>query len=155
MIGKQILHYKILEKLGEGGMGEVYLAEDNKLKRQVAIKFLPRHIAKNKQDSQRFTNEAQAAAALNHPNIATIHAIEEFENETFLVMEYIQGKELKESVQDGHVSVDEAVAIVSKIADGLQSAHQKGIVHRDIKASNIMMTDSGQIKIMDNGLYVT
>jgi len=98
MIGKTISHYKISEKLGEGGMGVVYLAEDTKLKRKVAIKFLPRHISSNKEDQKRFEIEAQAAAALNHPNIAHIYAIEETENEMFIVMEYIDGRELKENL---------------------------------------------------------
>ncbi len=152
MINNTILHYKIIEKLGEGGMGIVYRAEDTKLKREVAIKFLPHHISANEEERQRFKIEAQAAAALNHPNIATIHAIEESNEEVFIVMEYIEGKELKEQISKEKTSVDQTIAIIGQIAEGLQVAHQKGITHRDIKSSNIMITKSGNVKIMDFGL---
>ncbi len=152
MIGKTILHYKILEKLGEGGMGVVYKAEDSKLKREVAIKFLPHHISANKEERQRFEIEAQAAAALNHPNIATIHAIEEYDNQFFIVMEYLEGSELKEKISKGKLSLDESLDIIEQIAKGLQAAHQKGIIHRDIKSSNIMITQTGTVKVMDFGL---
>jgi serine/threonine protein kinase/Tfp pilus assembly protein PilF len=155
MIGKEILHYKIIEKLGEGGMGVVYKAEDSKLKREVAIKFLPHHISANKEERQRFEIEAQAAAALNHPNIATIYAIENSEDEVFIVMEYIEGKELKNLVKPhSHESLplNDIINYIEQIAKGLQAAHQKGIIHRDIKSSNIMLTKSDQIKIMDFGL---
>jgi len=152
MIGKSILHYKILEKLGEGGMGVVYLADDTKLKRQVAIKFLPQHISENSNERKRFEIEAQAAAALNHPNIATIHAIEEVDNELFLVMEYIEGQELKEKIKAGPLTIEEVQNIAKQIAEGLQAAHKKGIIHRDIKSANIMITDDDKIKIMDFGL---
>lgn len=158
MIGKSILHYKILEKLGEGGMGIVYLAEDNKLKRQVAIKFLPGHIAANSDERQRFEIEAQAAAALNHPNIATIYAIDEADDQLFLVMEYIEGKELKDVINNPSVSplskggLWGVLDYTIQIADGLKTAHEKGIIHRDIKSSNIMITHNGQVKIMDFGL---
>jgi serine/threonine protein kinase len=165
MIGKTILHYKVLQKLGRGGMGVVYLAEDTKLKRQVAIKFLPRHVSANKDEHKRFENEAQAAAALNHPNIAQIYAIEETDNELFIVMEYIARKELKEIISDppssllskggqegGCMSIESALSIATQIAEGLKAAHEKGIVHRDIKSSNIMITKNGDVKIMDFGL---
>ena len=152
MIGKTILHYKIIEKLGEGGMGVVYLAEDTKLDRQVAIKFLPPHISANSDEHKRFEIEAKAAAALNHPNIATIHAIEEVDNELFIVMEYIPGKELKEEVRSKKLEVGKVLEIALQIAEGLQAAHEKGIVHRDIKSSNIMINEKGQVKIMDFGL---
>ena len=152
MIGKTILHYKILEKLGEGGMGIVYKAEDTKLKRDVAIKFLPRQIASQDEERERFKVEAQAAAALNHPNIATIHSIEETDDETFIVMEYIDGVELKDKMASGPVKLNKALEIVTKIGDGLKTAHNKGIIHRDIKSSNIMITVSDQVKIMDFGL---
>lgn len=152
MIGKTILHYKILEKLGEGGMGVVYKAEDTKLKREVAIKFLPHHISSNEEERKRFEIEAQAAASLNHPNIATIHAFEESDDRSFIVMEFIDGKELKDLIQENPFSIEEAVNISIQIAKGLEVAHKKGIIHRDIKSSNIMMTDKGQIKIMDFGL---
>jgi serine/threonine protein kinase/Flp pilus assembly protein TadD len=156
MIGKTIRrggsHYKIIEKLGEGGMGVVYLAEDTKLKRKVAIKFLPRHISSNKEDRKRFEIEAQAAAALNHPNIAHIYAIEETDDEIFIVMEYIKGMELKQKISSGPIQFNEAINIATQIAEGLDVAHNKGIVHRDIKSSNIMITKDGKVKIMDFGL---
>lgn len=152
MIGKTILHYKIIEKLGEGGMGVVYKAEDTKLKREVAIKFLPHHIQANEEERDRLKIEAQAAASLNHPNIATIHAIEETEDELFIVMEYIEGQELKGKIALSNLTTEEILKIAIQIAGGLQAAHEKGIVHRDIKSSNIMVTNKGQIKIMDFGL---
>ncbi len=152
MIGETILHYKILEKLGEGGMGIVYKAEDTKLKREVAIKFLPRFISTNKEERQRFEIEAQAAAALNHPNIAHIYAIEETEDEMFIVMELIDGKELKDRIKTGLIPNEEVINIANQIAEGLDVAHKKGIVHRDIKSSNIMITKEGKVKIMDFGL---
>lgn len=152
MIGQNISHYKILEKLGEGGMGVVYKAEDTKLKREVAIKFLPHQTSSTEEEGKRFRIEAQAAAALNHPNIATIHAIEEFDNVTFIVMEYIEGLELKQKFADGPLHIDNAIDIATQIANGLQVAHKKGITHRDIKSANIMLTENDQVKIMDFGL---
>ena len=152
MIGKTISHYKILEKLGEGGMGVVYKAEDLKLKRTVALKFLPHHIAVNEEDRERFKIEAQAAAALNHPNIATIYAIEEVDDELFIVMEYIDGQELRQKIEAGPLKVDVAMDIAMQIADGLQAAHKKGVFHRDIKSANIMLTQDDRVKIMDFGL---
>jgi len=157
MIGKTILHYKILEKLGEGGMGVVYLAEDTKLGRKVAIKFLPRHIAADGDEKERFVIEAKAAASLNHPNIATIYSIEEVESpdtgkESFIVMEYIQGQELKDLINSGSLSIEETLGIIIDTAKGLQAAHENEVVHRDIKSSNIMITDKRRIKVMDFGL---
>ncbi len=156
LTGKTISHYKILEKLGEGGMGVVYKAEDTKLERTVAIKFLPRHIASNAEERKRFEIEAKAAASLNHPNIATIHAIEEHDEEIFIVMEYIEGKELKDVIKSSGFSnpqgLEMAIHYATQIAEGLQTAHEKGVLHRDIKSANIMVTDKGQIKIMDFGL---
>ncbi len=160
MIGKIILHYNILQKLGEGGMGVVYLAEDLKLERKVAIKFLPRHIAANSEERERFKIEAKAAAALNHPNIATIYTIEEFDDpqlgmQMFIVMEYIEGKELKDIVRtysNKPLQMDEIINYAIQIAEGLEAAHKKGILHRDIKSSNIMITNEGKAKVMDFGL---
>jgi len=129
MIGKTISHYKILEKLGEGGMGVVYKAEDTKLKREVAIKFLPRFISANKEERQRFEIEAQAAAALNHHNIAHIYAIEEADDEMFIVMELIDGKELKDRIKTGPIPNEEVINIANQIAEGLDVAHKKSIVH--------------------------
>ncbi|MEK9137854.1 MAG: serine/threonine-protein kinase, partial [Bacteroidota bacterium] len=152
MIGQTISHHKILEKLGEGGMGVVYKAQDMNLDRDVAIKFLPRHVTASAADRERFTIEARAAAALNHPHIATIYSIEEVDGETFFVMEYIDGQELKNRIQSAPLSVDEVVEISRHIVDGLQAAHKKGIVHRDIKSSNVMLTGECSVKIMDFGL---
>jgi serine/threonine protein kinase len=152
MIGSTILHYKIIEKLGEGGMGIVYKAEDTKLRREVAIKFLPHYISGNEEEKKRFEIEAQAAASLNHPNITTIHAIEESNEDVFIVMEYIDGKELKEKIKSGPIPNREAIKIALQIAEGLEAAHRKGIVHRDIKSSNIMITNDGKVKVMDFGL---
>ena len=152
MIGKTILHYKILEKLGEGGMGVVYLARDTRLERKAAIKFLPHHISADEVEKERFKVEAKTAAALNHPNIATIYAIEETCDQVFIAMEYIRGVELSEKIKSGIIPVDEAIKIATQIADGLNAAHREGIIHRDIKSSNIMITDSGIVKIMDFGL---
>ena len=156
MIGKQVLHYNIVEKLGEGGMGVVYKAEDTKLERTVAIKFLPRHIAANSEERERFKIEAKAAAALNHPNIATIHAIEEVDDEMFIVMEYIEGQELRDIVEaqsgSGRMPLPAVLNYATQIASGLQAAHEKDVTHRDIKSANIMVTDKGQVKIMDFGL---
>jgi serine/threonine protein kinase len=152
MIGKTISHYNILEKLGEGGMGVVYKANDTKLERIIAIKFLPDHISANSEERKRFMIEAKAAAALNHPNIATIHAIEESDDEMFIVMEYIDGIELKEKINTDPISIDETLDIAIQIAEGLDAAHKNGIVHRDIKSSNIMINNDGKVKIMDFGL---
>lgn len=151
-VGKTILHYRIIEQVGQGGMGVVYKGEDKKLDRTVAIKFLPRHVAANEEERRRFVIEAKAAAALNHPNIATIHAIEESENETFIVMEYIDGQELKQLINNNPLPADRVTNIAIQIAKGLQAAHLAGIVHRDIKSNNIMITVDDQIKIMDFGL---
>ncbi len=154
-VGKTILHYKILEKLGEGGMGVVYKAVDTKLNREVAIKFLPHHIAPGEEERERFKIEAQAAAALNHPNIATIYAVEEVDGETFIVMEYIRGRELKDIINSNlpkMLDMRKVLDYATQIADGLQAAHEEGVIHRDIKSANIMITEKGQVKIMDFGL---
>ena len=152
LIGQTLLHYKVLDKLGQGGMGVVYKAEDSKLKREVAIKFLPYNISSDAEEKQRFEIEAQAAAALNHPNIATIYSIEEAGKDVFIAMEFINGIELKEKIKKERPNLDEARNIIEQIANGLSAAHQKGIIHRDIKSANIMITKSGLIKIMDFGL---
>jgi serine/threonine protein kinase len=162
MIGQTVLHYKIIKKLGEGGMGIVYLAEDINLERKVAIKFLPRSLTITSEDKERFKIEAKAAAALNHPNISTIHSIEEINDDIFIVMEYVEGKELKDIVEthlsadkadrDASLPIDEIINYATQIAEGLEAAHKKGIVHRDIKSQNIMITENHKIKIMDFGL---
>jgi len=150
MIGQTISHYKILEKLGEGGMGIVYKAEDLKLKRMVAIKFLPRSLSVHGEERERFTMEAQAASALNHPNVAVIYEIDEAEGETFIVMEYVDGKTLREAKQG--LSIRQVADIGIQIAEGLAAAHEKGIVHRDVKAENIMLRKDGRVQVMDFGL---
>ena len=152
MIGKTISHYKILEKLGEGGMGVVYKAQDTKLDRIVALKFLPRNLLCDSEAKARFTHEAKAASALNHTNITTIYEIDEVEGECFICMEYIEGKNLKDRIESAPLKIAEAIGIALQIAEGLQEAHQKGIIHRDIKSANIMQTTRGQVKIMDFGL---
>ncbi len=152
LVGKTILHYKVVEKLGEGGMGVVYLAEDTKLGRAVALKFLPGHRGVDDQDEARFVQEARLAATLNHPNICVIHAIEEHEGQLFISMEYVKGKDLKSKIKSGGMGLEEITGIMSSVADGLAVAHEKGIIHRDIKSDNIMVTADGHVKIMDFGL---
>ena len=152
MIGKTISHYRILEKLGEGGMGVVYKAEDTKLDRIVALKFLPKHLLCDEEAKTRFVHEAKAASALDHPNIATIHEIDEVEGECFICMAYIEGQSLKELVRDKKLSIEEILRITIQIGEGLDAAHKRGITHRDIKSDNIMLTQEGTVKIMDFGL---
>jgi serine/threonine protein kinase/Flp pilus assembly protein TadD len=152
MIGKTISHYKILEKLGEGGMGVVYKAQDIKLDRLVALKFLPQHLTADAVEKERFIHEAKAASALNHTNITTIYEIDEFEGQMFIVMEYCEGKTLKQIIEKETLSVKKVLDIGIQVCEGLAIAHEKGIVHRDIKSDNIMLTPRGQVKIMDFGL---
>ncbi|MEE9168113.1 MAG: serine/threonine-protein kinase, partial [bacterium] len=152
MIGKLISHYKILEELGRGGMGVVYKAEDTILKRMVALKFLPPHALGSDEEKARFVHEAQAAAALDHPNICTIYEIDEADGQTFIAMAYVPGQSLKEKIEAGPMELEESQNIAIQIADGLQAAHEKEIVHRDIKPANVMINEKGQAKIMDFGL---
>ena len=152
MIGQAVSHYRILEVLGAGGMGVVYKAEDTKLQRSVALKFLPAHTLVNDQEKQRFLREARAAAALNHPNIATVYEIDEDSGTTFLAMEFVAGQTLKDRIRSGPLELTEAVGIARQITRGLNEAHTKGIVHRDIKPANIMITATGGVKILDFGL---
>ncbi|OVE79093.1 hypothetical protein BVY01_03455 [bacterium I07] len=152
MINKVISHFKILEKLGEGGMGVVYKAHDTKLNRTVALKFLPASLTANETDKARFLQEAQAAAALNHNNVCTIHEIREHEDQQFIVMEYVEGMTLNEKIKSGPLELKTVIDYAMQIGEGLKAAHAKGIVHRDIKSSNIMVTGSNQIKVMDFGL---
>lgn len=153
MIGKTISQYKILKKIGEGGMGEVYLAEDTLLFRKVAIKTLPQDLVSDSEFTQRFMQEARTASALNHPNICIIHELIKEEEKHFIVMEYIEGKTLREKLNN-HCSLptDEALEIILKVCDALKAAHAKHIIHRDIKPENIIISDAGSIKIMDFGL---
>ncbi|MFQ6115516.1 MAG: serine/threonine protein kinase, partial [bacterium] len=152
MTGKTISHFKIIEKLGSGGMGVVYKAEDTKLKRQVALKFLPSAIAEDSEERIRFEREAQAAAALDHPCIAAVHEIAESEGQMFIVMACVEGVSLKKKIKSGPLTVEEAIDIAIQIAQGLKEAHDLGIVHRDIKSANVIVSPKGQVKITDFGL---
>lgn len=152
MIGRSISHYRITDQLGAGGMGVVYRAEDTRLGRTVAIKFLLSGPTVTDEMRERFVTEARAAAALNHPNIATVHGIGEEGNDTFIIMEFVEGRELKKLIHDETVDVDTAYELSMQIAAGLKAAHDQGIVHRDIKSANIMVLPDGRAKILDFGL---
>ena len=152
MIGKTISHYKISKKIGEGGMGEVYLADDLKLDRKVAIKFLPEHLTKNKENVERFEREAKAAAALNHPNIVTIHDIIGEDDQTCIVMEHLDGDSLRIKINKAASDLDDVLSITKQICEGLSEAHKADIVHRDIKPENILIDSRGRVKILDFGL---
>ncbi len=153
MIGKSISHYKILEKLGEGGMGVVYKAEDTKLKRTVALKFLPPEVSRDATAKERFIHEAQAASSLEHTNICNIHEIDETKDgQLFIVMACYDGESLKKKIEGGPLKFEEALDVAIQVARGLAKAHEKGIVHRDIKPANIHVTNDGVVKILDFGL---
>lgn len=152
MIGQIISHYKILEKLGEGGMGAVYKAQDLKLDRVVALKFLPQQLSASEQNKARFIQEAKAASSLNHPNILTIHDIDEHDGQLFIVMEYVEGETIKAKIRNEKLTMPQILEWASQIADGLRAAHEKGIIHRDVKSDNFMVTKDGRAKIMDFGL---
>ena len=152
MVGKTISHYKITEKLGEGGMGEVYLADDIKLDRKVAIKFLPQHLTKDKDNVERFEREAKAAASLNHPNIVTIYDVLEEGDQLCIVMEYVDGKSLRDVINEYNLGLDKIIDVIRQISEGLSKAHKAGIVHRDIKPENILIDQDARVKILDFGL---
>jgi len=153
MIGKTISHYRILEKLGEGGMGVVYKAQDTSLNRLVALKFLPTHLTKDEAVRKRFMIEAQAASALDHPHICNIHEINETDDgQLYICMAYYEGESLHQKIEDGPLHIDEAMNMFIQIAQGLSAAHEKNIMHRDIKPGNILITEKGEMKIVDFGL---
>ncbi len=152
VVGKTLGHYEILEPLGKGGMGEVYRAQDTTLKREVAIKLLPEDQAADQAHLARLEREAHLLAALNHPNIATIHSLEEDAGERFLVLELVEGEGLDERLSSGRLEVEASLEIALQIAEALEAAHAKGIIHRDLKPSNVMVSDKETVKVLDFGI---
>ncbi len=150
--GTTLSHYQIIEKIGQGGMGEVYRAEDTNLRREVAIKVLPEQFTKDPQRLARFEREAQLLAQLNHPHIAAIYGLEEADGVRFLALELVPGETLAERVAKGPLPVEEALEVCRQIAEGMEAAHEKGVIHRDLKPANVKVTPEGKVKILDFGL---
>ena len=152
MTDQTISHYYVTERLGEGGMGIVYKAEDTQLKRPVALKFLAAHLLKDEESRKRFHREAQAAAALHHPNVCPVYEIAEVDGKTFISMAFIEGDSLDKRIEQGPLKIPEALGIAQQIAKGLEAAHEKGVVHRDIKPGNAIVDEKGHVTVMDFGL---
>jgi serine/threonine-protein kinase len=152
MIGKTVSHYRIIDKIGQGGMGEVFLADDTSLRRKVALKFLPADMQKDAVARKRFLREARSAAALDHPYICHINEVAEAGGQDFIVMEYVEGRSLKDRVEQGPLPPEDALSVAVEVAEALEAAHGKGIIHRDIKPANVMLTQTGHAKVMDFGL---
>ena len=152
MVGQTLSHYRILETLGIGGMGEVYRAEDTKLGRRVALKVLPKAMAEDRERLERFQREAKVVASINHPNIVTIYSVEEVDGVQFLTMELVEGQDLEILLPENGFPLAKVFNIAIPLADALVAAHEKGIVHRDLKPANVMVTDDGRVKVLDFGL---
>ena len=152
MVGQTISHYKVLDKLGQGGMGVVYRAQDTKLDRTVALKFLPAHLLGDEDIRKRFEREAKAVASLHHPNICPVYEIDDVDEKAFIAMAFIEGESLDKKIEQGPLKLDQALAIAQQVAQGLEAAHEKGIHHRDIKPENLMVDAKGHVTIMDFGL---
>src|SRR5512143_2641632 len=152
MIGKTLGHYRVGEQLGRGGMGEVYVADDLNLNRKVALKFLPDAFTGDPERMARFEREAKVLASLNHPNIAAIYGLEQAEGKRFIVMELVEGETLAQRLSKGALPIDEALGICRQIAEGLEAAHERGVIHRDLKPANVMITEGDRVKILDFGL---